>query len=67
MPILTQRSGILDYLYVAEEYYLSLLKGARENDFPLPKRPLIRYESIDLNVLIIFSIENHFFCFHVIF
>ena len=67
MPILTQRSGISDYLHVGEQYYHSFLKDAGEKDFPLRKRPPIRYESIDINVLFIFSEENLFFCFHVIF
>ena len=51
IPILTQRYEILDYLHVGEDDYLSLSKDARENDYPILKRPLIKYESINVNIL----------------
>ena len=42
---------ILHYLHVGEGDYLNLLKDAKENDYPLPKRLLIKHEQIDTAIL----------------
>ena len=42
---------MFDYLHVGEEDYISLLKHARENDYPLPKPPLIKHEEMDTAIL----------------
>ena len=51
MLFLIQNYAIFDYLHVREEDYLNLLKNAKENDYPLPKRPLIKHEPIDTAIL----------------
>ena len=42
---------MFDYLHVGEEDYINLLKHARENDYPLPKRTLIKHEEMDTAIL----------------
>ena len=42
---------IYEIFDVGEEDHLNLLKNANENDYPLPKRPLINHEPIDAAIL----------------
>ena len=50
--VLPQRYEILEYLlHIGKDEYLTLLRNAGDYDYPIPKRPQIKYESIDINIL----------------
>ena len=48
---LVENYEIFDYLHVGEKDYLNSLKNAKENDYPLPKRPLIKHKRIGTAIL----------------
>ena len=56
MLVFIQNHETFHYVQIGEEDYLNSLKIAKENDYPLPKPPLIKHESID--TAIIYTLVN---------